>query len=80
MSFQRDSTNFLVLKKIPGMFVLRRYTRQISKLEKKKIFTCYMIWMLVENSTFTRSCIFGNYQKEVFLKTKKGRELEEVDL
>ena len=35
MSFQRDSTNFLVLKKIPGMFVLRRFTRQISKLDRK---------------------------------------------
>ena len=35
MSFQEDSTNFLVLKKTPGMFVLRRYTRQISKLDRK---------------------------------------------
>ena len=55
MIFRWGSTNFLFLKKIPGAFVLRMYTREISKLQedilKEKIFTCYVISMLVENRT-----------------------------
>ena len=52
--FQWFSTNFLVLKKIPGVFVFRIYTKkklQITrtyiKIAKEKIFTCCIVWMLV---------------------------------
>ena len=44
-------------------------------MTKQKIFTCYMIWKI---GHLILSCIFGNNQKEVFLKTKYS--CEEVDL